>query len=249
MVPGADGVLRGRELLPHRSRRDLRPCGDHNPLRHREDAVRLANDSAYGLGGAVFTANEQRGLAIARRIRTGTFNINHSWSHCVGAVGGVKGSGIGREHGPEGAAEYLEYKSITISEALAATLSDKSRAARTPASSNLSNQFNRFPIPSFTRPQMTLAASEMSVRPAMSALDAIMTRVSSLRLRDPGPTEQQLQTILAAGAHAPDHGRMTPWRFVIIVGDQRERFGRILADSRRRAKSGGRRPGFRDGGC
>lgn len=82
---------------------------------------------------------------------------------------------------------------------------------------------------------MTLAASEMSVRPAMSALDAIMTRVSSLRLRDPGPTEQQLQTILAAGAHAPDHGRMTPWRFVIIVGDQRERFGRILADSRRRA--------------
>lgn len=103
------------------------------PYDTEEDAVRLANDSAYGLGGAVFTANEQRGLAIARRIRTGTFNINIHGHIASVPFGGVKGSGIGREHGPEGAAEYLEYKSITISEALAATLSDKSRAARTPA--------------------------------------------------------------------------------------------------------------------
>jgi aldehyde dehydrogenase (NAD+) len=83
-----------------------------------DEAVAIANDSRYGLGGAVFTADAAAGLAVARRVRTGTFAIN-AYGHTASVpFGGVKGSGVGREHGPEGLSEYLEYKSVTIPESL-----------------------------------------------------------------------------------------------------------------------------------
>jgi aldehyde dehydrogenase (NAD+) len=77
-------------------------------------AVQLANDSIYGLSGAVWSADTERGVALARRIRTGTFAVNGLGMNPAAPFGGFKQSGIGRELGPEGLAPYLEYKSISV---------------------------------------------------------------------------------------------------------------------------------------
>lgn len=72
-------------------------------------------------------------------------------------------------------------------------------------------------------------------RPEMDALEALYTRTSIGALVEPGPTEAQLDAILRAASRAPDHGRMRPWRFLLIRGDARERFGEVLALALRRA--------------
>ncbi|MBN9739139.1 MULTISPECIES: aldehyde dehydrogenase [unclassified Pseudonocardia] len=77
-----------------------------------DDAVRLANDSQYGLGGTVWTADEERGLDLARRIETGSVGVNVFDLDIGSPFGGVKASGLGRELGPEGLAAYVSYKSI-----------------------------------------------------------------------------------------------------------------------------------------
>lgn len=77
-----------------------------------DDAVRIANDSPYGLGGSVWTKDRQAGLAIARRVRTGTFGINSFAPEFGVPFGGFKASGIGREYGPEAFDEYVEMKSV-----------------------------------------------------------------------------------------------------------------------------------------
>ncbi|WP_019930764.1 aldehyde dehydrogenase family protein [Nocardia sp. BMG111209] len=78
-----------------------------------DDAVRIANNSAYGLSGAVFGADEQRALAVARRVRTGTFSINGgNYFHPDAPFGGYKQSGIGREMGVAGLEEFLESKTL-----------------------------------------------------------------------------------------------------------------------------------------
>lgn len=80
-----------------------------------EDAVRIANDSVYGLSAGVWSASEERALAVARRIRAGTVNVNGGSFYGPDApFGGYKQSGIGREMGPEGFEEYLETKTIAI---------------------------------------------------------------------------------------------------------------------------------------
>jgi acyl-CoA reductase-like NAD-dependent aldehyde dehydrogenase len=85
------------------------------PFGDDEDAVRIANDSNYGLGGSVWSTDEQRGLDVARQVRTGTIGVNY-YSLDLGApFGGMKDSGIGRELGPEAINPYLEYKSIYAS--------------------------------------------------------------------------------------------------------------------------------------
>ncbi|MGY1743545.1 MULTISPECIES: aldehyde dehydrogenase [unclassified Blastococcus] len=77
-----------------------------------EDAVRIANDSQYGLSGAVFTADPAVGESVARRIRTGQIYVN-DWGMCVTQpFGGFKQSGLGREGGPEGIGAFLETKLI-----------------------------------------------------------------------------------------------------------------------------------------
>jgi len=80
-----------------------------------DDAVRIANDSIYGLSGSVASANEDRALAVARRIRTGTLSINGGmWFHVDTPFGGYKQSGIGRENGVAGFEEYLETKVMAL---------------------------------------------------------------------------------------------------------------------------------------
>ncbi len=68
----------------------------------------------------------------------------------------------------------------------------------------------------------------------MDALEALIGRISPAQLVEPGPTAAQLREILAAGASAPDHGRMQPWRFIVIEGEARTRFGELMAQSLRR---------------
>lgn len=78
------------------------------------EAVRIANDSEYGLSGSVWTADMARGLAVARTVRAGSYGINQPYSMDPAApFGGMKASGIGREMGAEGLDSYLETKSIS----------------------------------------------------------------------------------------------------------------------------------------
>lgn len=65
----------------------------------------------------------------------------------------------------------------------------------------------------------------------MDALIALTTRVSPAALDAPGPSGDALQKILEAAVAAPDHGRMRPWRFIVIEGTAREKFGVLLAES------------------
>ena len=79
-----------------------------------DDAVRIANNSIYGLSGAVFGSDE-RALAVARRIRTGTVGVNGgAWFGPDVPFGGFKQSGVGREMGAAGLEEFLETKSLAI---------------------------------------------------------------------------------------------------------------------------------------
>ena len=80
-----------------------------------DEAVRIANDSNYGLGGSVWSRDEARAIAIARRVRTGTIGVNYYDIDLGAPFGGMKDSGIGRELGPEGINNYLEYKSMYVS--------------------------------------------------------------------------------------------------------------------------------------
>ncbi|WP_102142107.1 aldehyde dehydrogenase [Mycobacterium hubeiense] len=80
-----------------------------------DEAVAIANDSDYGLAGSVFTADTDRGLSVATRIRTGTFGVNQGYTMDPFApFGGVKASGYGRELGREGIDGYTDSKSISV---------------------------------------------------------------------------------------------------------------------------------------
>jgi betaine-aldehyde dehydrogenase len=77
-----------------------------------DDAVRIANDSEYGLAGSVWTSDVAHGVEVAKRIRTGSCGVNLYTVDLTTPFGGYKDSGLGRELGPEGLSAYLEYKSI-----------------------------------------------------------------------------------------------------------------------------------------
>jgi len=85
------------------------------PYDDDDDAVRIANDSIYGLSGSVSGGSEERSLAVARRVRTGTLAVNGGlWFGPDSPFGGYKQSGVGREMGAEGFEEYLETKTIGL---------------------------------------------------------------------------------------------------------------------------------------
>jgi aldehyde dehydrogenase (NAD+) len=82
------------------------------PFDDVEDAIRIANDSPYGLSGAVYANDHELAGYLARRVRTGQMWIS-SWGMCVTEpFGGCKQSGLGREGGAEGIAAYLETKYV-----------------------------------------------------------------------------------------------------------------------------------------
>jgi acyl-CoA reductase-like NAD-dependent aldehyde dehydrogenase len=88
------------------------------PYATDREAVEIANDSDYGLSGSVWTNDVERGLTVAKAVRSGTFGVNQPYSMDPAApFGGMKMSGIGRELGPEGLDGYVETKSISVAAA------------------------------------------------------------------------------------------------------------------------------------
>src|SRR4051794_27391686 len=84
------------------------------PYKDEEEAVRIANDTLYGLAGAVWSKDEARAQRIARRIRAGQIDINGGAFNMNAPFGGFKQSGHGREAGLYGLEEFLEYKSLQL---------------------------------------------------------------------------------------------------------------------------------------
>lgn len=83
------------------------------PFEDDDDAVRIANDSNYGLAGAVYSASFDRAMAVAKRIRTGSVGINGGMTYAADLpFGGYKDSGIGRQNGVQGFDQYLEVKAL-----------------------------------------------------------------------------------------------------------------------------------------
>jgi len=82
------------------------------PYTDVDDAIAIANATDYGLGGTVWTADHDRGMDVARRVRTGTIGINTYLPDPSSPFGGVKDSGIGRELGPDALTNFQAVKSI-----------------------------------------------------------------------------------------------------------------------------------------
>jgi aldehyde dehydrogenase (NAD+) len=83
------------------------------PFDDDDDAVRIANDSVYGLAGTVFSGSTERSLAVADRIRTGTVSVDGGAAYMADLpFGGYKQSGVGRQNGIAGFDQYVEIKSI-----------------------------------------------------------------------------------------------------------------------------------------
>ena len=84
------------------------------PYQDEEEAVRIANDTPYGLAGAVWSGDEARAQKVARRIRAGQVDVNGGAFNMNAPFGGFKQSGHGREAGVYGLEEFLEYKSLQL---------------------------------------------------------------------------------------------------------------------------------------
>ncbi|MGH9083335.1 MAG: aldehyde dehydrogenase family protein [Acidimicrobiales bacterium] len=82
------------------------------PYDTEEEAVRLANDTPYGLAGAVWAGDKAKAEAVARQLRTGQVDVNGGAFNPAAPFGGYKQSGFGRERGPFGLEEYLQVKSL-----------------------------------------------------------------------------------------------------------------------------------------
>jgi acyl-CoA reductase-like NAD-dependent aldehyde dehydrogenase len=86
------------------------------PFEDEAEAIRLANDTIYGLSGSIWTSNAARAMRVARAVETGTLSINSNTSVRVTTpFGGFKQSGIGRELGPHALEHYTELKNVYLS--------------------------------------------------------------------------------------------------------------------------------------
>jgi succinate-semialdehyde dehydrogenase/glutarate-semialdehyde dehydrogenase len=88
------------------------------PYDSEEQAIALANDTRYGLNASVWSRRPRRAVAVARRIRAGTVNVNEgyagTWTATASPIGGMKQSGLGRRHGAEGILKYTEAQTIAV---------------------------------------------------------------------------------------------------------------------------------------
>ena len=84
------------------------------PYEGDEDAVRIASDSQFGLGGSVWSKDGARALSVARKVESGTMGVNGYMPSLGAPFGGIKGSGLGREFGPEAITAYQSVKSIYV---------------------------------------------------------------------------------------------------------------------------------------
>jgi len=84
------------------------------PYEDTDDAVRIANDTVYGLAGGVWSADTDRAIAVAKRIRTGQVEINGGAFNPLAPFGGYKQSGHGRENGRFAIEELLQVKSLQL---------------------------------------------------------------------------------------------------------------------------------------
>lgn len=93
--------------------------------RDEDDVVERANDSEYGLNASIWTEDLDRGRALAKRIETGTVNVNEAyaaaWASLDAPMGGMKKSGIGRRHGDEGIMKYTEPQTVAVQKRLGMT--------------------------------------------------------------------------------------------------------------------------------
>ncbi|WP_135825303.1 succinic semialdehyde dehydrogenase [Halorussus ruber] len=101
------------------------PVVSVEPVESAREAIRLANDSAYGLNASVWTEDGERGREVARQIECGTVNINDAyaaaWASVDAPMGGMKDSGLGRRHGREGFLKYTESQTVAEQRAGAVT--------------------------------------------------------------------------------------------------------------------------------
>ncbi|MEV4421237.1 aldehyde dehydrogenase [Patulibacter sp. NPDC049589] len=84
------------------------------PYDTEDEAIAISNSSEFGLGGTVWTQDQERGLAVARRVQTGTIGINHYVNDPAAPFGGNKASGLGRELGPEGMTAFQALQTIYV---------------------------------------------------------------------------------------------------------------------------------------
>jgi acyl-CoA reductase-like NAD-dependent aldehyde dehydrogenase len=84
------------------------------PYADEDEAVAIANESIYGLGGSVWSSDPERAANVARRVRSGTVGVNHYVNDPVAPFGGIKQSGMGRELGPEGLHAFQVLKTIYL---------------------------------------------------------------------------------------------------------------------------------------
>jgi aldehyde dehydrogenase (NAD+) len=84
------------------------------PYEDVDDAIRIANDSDFGLGNGIFTGDVEYAKSLAPKLHSGTVAINNSGSCMTAPFGGVRNSGIGREGGVEGIEAFLEFKQINL---------------------------------------------------------------------------------------------------------------------------------------
>ena len=84
------------------------------PYDTEEEAIQIANDTAYGLAGGVWAGDKDHAIAVARQIRTGQVEVNGGAFNPNAPFGGYKQSGIGREYGTFGLEEFLEIKALQL---------------------------------------------------------------------------------------------------------------------------------------
>jgi succinate-semialdehyde dehydrogenase/glutarate-semialdehyde dehydrogenase len=92
------------------------------PFATDDEAIARANDTRYGLNASVWSGSTRHALRVARRIQTGTVNVNEvygaTWTATASPIGGMKESGVGRRHGAEGILKYTEVQTIAIQRGL-----------------------------------------------------------------------------------------------------------------------------------